>query len=158
MCDFIITFLICLYSLDCDIYASCWNINIIPWDYNIKYIHTYVYINGVSSNPVEGRTKIWQLKDLILTVWFNFQTYIYIYIYIYIINEILQWIDCAILNIYAFKNQILDNRIHLMVIHTCSEVYILGHGFLFHSNFNVMKCFEYNFTFFKLFSSSLTLQ
>jgi hypothetical protein len=25
-------------------------------------------INGVSSNPVEGRTKIWQLKDLILTL------------------------------------------------------------------------------------------
>ena len=37
-------------------------------------------INGVSSNLVEGRTKILQLKDLILTVWFNFQTYIYIYI------------------------------------------------------------------------------
>ena len=26
------------------------------------------YINGVSSNPVEGRTKSWQLKDLILTL------------------------------------------------------------------------------------------
>jgi hypothetical protein len=25
-------------------------------------------INGVSSNPVEGRTNIWQLKDLILTL------------------------------------------------------------------------------------------
>ena len=25
-------------------------------------------INGVSSNPVDGRTKIWQLKDLILTL------------------------------------------------------------------------------------------
>ena len=25
-------------------------------------------INGVSSNPVEGRTKIWQLKNLILTL------------------------------------------------------------------------------------------
>jgi hypothetical protein len=25
-------------------------------------------INGASSNPVEGRTKIWQLKDLILTL------------------------------------------------------------------------------------------
>jgi hypothetical protein len=25
-------------------------------------------INGVSSNPVEGRTKIWQFKDLILTL------------------------------------------------------------------------------------------
>ena len=37
-------------------------------------------INGVSSNPVEGKTNIWQLKNLILTVWFNFQTYIYIYI------------------------------------------------------------------------------
>jgi hypothetical protein len=33
-------------------------------------------INGVCSNPVEGRTKICQLKDLILTLFgFNFQTY-----------------------------------------------------------------------------------
>jgi hypothetical protein len=40
-------------------------------------------INGVSSNPVEGRTKIWQLKNLILTLWFNFQTYIYTCVYIY---------------------------------------------------------------------------
>ena len=39
------------------------------------------YINGVSSNPVEERIKICQLKDLILTVWFNFQVYIYIYVY-----------------------------------------------------------------------------
>jgi hypothetical protein len=44
------------------------------------------YINGVSSNPVEERIKICQLKDLILTVWFKFQMYIYIYIYMYI-NE-----------------------------------------------------------------------
>jgi predicted membrane protein len=28
-------------------------------------------INGASSNPIEGRTKICQLKNLILTVWFN---------------------------------------------------------------------------------------
>ena len=33
-------------------------------------------INGVSSNPVEGKTTIGQLKYLILTVWFNCQTYI----------------------------------------------------------------------------------
>ena len=25
-------------------------------------------MNGVSSNPVEGRTKIWQLKNVILTL------------------------------------------------------------------------------------------
>jgi hypothetical protein len=37
-------------------------------------------INGASSNPVEGRTKICQLKGPILTLFgFNFQTYIYIY-------------------------------------------------------------------------------
>ena len=35
-------------------------------------------INGVGSNPVEGRTA---LKSNSNTVWFNFQTYIYIYIY-----------------------------------------------------------------------------
>ena len=35
-------------------------------------------INGVSSNPVEGRTKSCQLKDS-NTIWFNVQTYIYIY-------------------------------------------------------------------------------
>jgi hypothetical protein len=36
-------------------------------------------INGVSSNPVEGRTKnLTALKSNSNTVWFNFQTYIYI--------------------------------------------------------------------------------
>ena len=39
-------------------------------------------INGVGSNPVEGRTKnLTALKSNSNTVWFNFQTYIYIYIY-----------------------------------------------------------------------------
>ena len=34
-------------------------------------------INGVGSNPVEGRTKIYDtLKSNSNTVWFNFQTYI----------------------------------------------------------------------------------
>jgi hypothetical protein len=37
-------------------------------DWNIQIKFNY--------NTVEGRTKIWQLKNLILTVWFNFQTYI----------------------------------------------------------------------------------
>ena len=41
-------------------------------------------INGVSSNPVEGRTKnLTAQKSNSNTVWFIFQTYIYIYIYIY---------------------------------------------------------------------------
>jgi hypothetical protein len=40
-------------------------------------------INGVGSNPVEGRTKnLTALKSNSNTVWFNFQTYIYIYVYI----------------------------------------------------------------------------
>ena len=54
-------------------------------------------INGVSSNPVEGRTKnLTAQKSNSNTVWFNFQTYIiyiyniYIYIYIYI------YIKCSI--------------------------------------------------------------
>ena len=35
-------------------------------------------INGVGSNPVEGRTKtLTALKSNSNTVWFNFQTYIY---------------------------------------------------------------------------------
>ena len=38
-------------------------------------------INGVSSNPVEGRTKIWQLKNLILTLFGLIFRRIYIYIY-----------------------------------------------------------------------------
>ena len=39
-------------------------------------------INGVGSNPVEGRTKnLTALKSNSNTVWFNFQVYIYIYIY-----------------------------------------------------------------------------
>jgi hypothetical protein len=45
-------------------------------------------INGVGSNPVEGRTKnLTALKSISNTVWFNFQTYIYIYIYIYIYSK-----------------------------------------------------------------------
>ena len=44
-------------------------------------------INGVSSNPIEGRTKICQLIDLILTlvglIIRRIHTYIYIYMYIY---------------------------------------------------------------------------
>jgi hypothetical protein len=48
-------------------------------------------INGVSSNPVEGRTKIYHLKDLILTLFGLIFRRIYmfglifrrIYIYIY---------------------------------------------------------------------------
>jgi hypothetical protein len=35
-------------------------------------------INGVSSNPVEGRTKIWQLKELILTLFGLFFRRIYL--------------------------------------------------------------------------------
>jgi hypothetical protein len=38
-------------------------------------------INGVSSNPVEGRTKIWQLKNQILTLFGLIFRRIYIYIY-----------------------------------------------------------------------------
>jgi hypothetical protein len=51
-------------------------------------------INGASSNPVEGRTKISQFKDLILTVWFNFQTYI-----IFSINLVSQ---VLLINLVAF--------------------------------------------------------
>ena len=37
-------------------------------------------INGVSSNPVEGRRKkLSAQRSNSNTVWFNFQTYIYIY-------------------------------------------------------------------------------
>jgi hypothetical protein len=56
------------------------------------YIYIYIMkakrmvlqcINGVSSNSVKGRTKIWQpLKSNSSTVWFNFQTYIYIYVWL----------------------------------------------------------------------------
>ena len=46
-------------------------------------------INGVGSNPVEGRRKnLTALKSNSNTVWFNFQTYIYIYIYIYNIRTL----------------------------------------------------------------------
>ena len=37
-------------------------------------------INGVSSNSVEGRTKIWQLNNLILTLFGLIFRHIYIYI------------------------------------------------------------------------------
>ena len=37
-------------------------------------------INGVGSNPVEGRTKIWQLYNLILTLFGLIFRRIYIYI------------------------------------------------------------------------------
>jgi hypothetical protein len=47
-------------------------------------------INGVSSNPVEGRTKhLTAQKSNSNTVWFNFQTYIYILlVFIFIIYHI----------------------------------------------------------------------
>ena len=51
-------------------------------------------INGVSSNSVEGRIKICQLKDLILTLFgFHFQTYIYIYMISLFLNKPLEYID-----------------------------------------------------------------
>ena len=44
-------------------------------------------INGVSSNPVEGRITIWQLSNLILTLFGLIFRRIYIYLYIYIYIE-----------------------------------------------------------------------
>ena len=43
-------------------------------------------INGVSSNPFEGRTKIWQLKNLILTLFGLIFRHIYIYMCVCISN------------------------------------------------------------------------
>ena len=53
-------------------------------------------INGVGSNPVEGRTtNLTALKFNSNTVWFNFQMYIYIYIHLFIhqldIDKVPQW-------------------------------------------------------------------
>ena len=55
------------------------------------------YINGVSSNPVEGRTKICQLKD----VWFNFQTYI-LYSYVTCTYQV-TFLICSHVNIFTFQ-------------------------------------------------------
>ena len=44
-------------------------------------------INSVSSNPVVGRIKIWQLKNLILTLFGLIFRRIYIYIYTYLVQK-----------------------------------------------------------------------
>ena len=62
-----------------------------------------LYINGVSLNPVEGRTKICQLKDLILTLFGLISRRIYIYIYIYDRQAI-----CKIYISFNFKPTILS--------------------------------------------------
>ena len=61
----------------------------ILFQYCYKYCHSdsrlvLQCIKGVSSNPVEGRTKICQLKDLILSLFGLIVRRIYIYIYIYV--------------------------------------------------------------------------
>jgi hypothetical protein len=43
-------------------------------------------INGVSSNPVEGRTNMWQLYNLILTLFGLIFRRIYIYTSIYVLT------------------------------------------------------------------------
>ena len=61
-------------------------------------------INGVSSNPVEGRTNICQLKDLILTLFrLIYQTYIYIYVFLkFDVNKLPETfpLSLKLLNIY----------------------------------------------------------
>ena len=39
----------------------------------------WMWLSGVSSNPVKGRTNLTAQKSNSNTVWFNFQTCIYIY-------------------------------------------------------------------------------
>ena len=48
----------CIYGVDVVEWSRALDIRLSDW----------CCINGVSSNPVEGRTKILQLKDLILTL------------------------------------------------------------------------------------------
>ena len=74
-------------------------------------------INGVSSNPVEGRTKIGQLKNLILTLFGLIFRRIYIYIYIYIkkSNEIRMLVH--IKEISEKKNKTYFSQ------HSCTNVF-----------------------------------
>ena len=63
-------------------------------------------INGVGSNPVEGRRKnLTALKSNSNTVWFNFQTYIYIYIqYTYIVELFQTASECVQINFIFSDN------------------------------------------------------
>ena len=59
----------------------CWVLNDDPSSCKFSDIYILVLqcINGVSSNPVEGRTKICQLKDQILTLFGLIFRRVYIY-------------------------------------------------------------------------------
>ena len=64
-------------------------------------------INGVGSNPVEGRTNkyLTALKSNSNTVWFNFQTYIYIYSsYCHKYSFLVYWFSVSVQNIQSFED------------------------------------------------------
>jgi hypothetical protein len=63
------SYLLCFQVYDI---SKCWH--------RLKTPLVLQFINGVSSNPVEGRTKnLTAQKSNSNTAWFNFQTYIYIW-------------------------------------------------------------------------------
>jgi hypothetical protein len=77
-------------------------------------------INGASSNPVEGRTKIWQLKDLILTLFCLFVRRIYLRNNSTVFEELeVSIVDLTVANAVllatrsgASKTDICDRQIH----------------------------------------------
>ena len=71
-------FLLVLYLTDYGIlHIILYIADVAEWSKALDVSDWCCSVSMVSWNPIEGRTKSCQLKDLILTVLFNFQTYIY---------------------------------------------------------------------------------
>ena len=73
-------------------------------------------INGVSSNPVEGRTKIWQLQNLILTLFGLIFRRIYICIYIHVCN-----ISTTVFRVLYIYSQYIASKISTIYFRTSSN-------------------------------------
>jgi hypothetical protein len=87
---------------------------------------------SVGSNPVEGRTKIWQLKNLILTLFGLIFRRIYIYIYIHATAS-------NVVQILSFNIVVLQyNDLHFCVYVKCvlPEEYLCSSFKTYKSSFN----------------------
>jgi hypothetical protein len=96
-------------------------------------------IIGVSSNPVKGRTKIWQLKDPILTLFGLIFRCIYIYIYIHwkslsVRQKICHSTKCLILYHFIFCTWCCFTN-HFRRLYT--HMYICVHFYLYSARFDV---------------------
>jgi hypothetical protein len=80
-------------------------------------------INGVSSNPVEGRTKIWQLKNLITTLFGLIFRRIYIYLVITYLKH----------HTYNITNLVCYTYFHWFFSSECQHIFGTQTGYIFQS-------------------------